>query len=84
MSSLKAQPKNLEEKLDAIVLHLEHLDRRDRIRTIGGVFRGILALIPLVLLLWSSWYFAENSDEIMKKISDAAASSAAKYALPLR
>jgi len=69
----------VEEKLDEIVLHLKRLDRRDRMRTIGGFIRGFLALIPLLLLLWSVWYFVQHGDEIMKKIADQAASSAAEF-----
>ncbi|MFA5800413.1 MAG: hypothetical protein WC840_05665 [Candidatus Peribacteraceae bacterium] len=69
----------VEAKLDEIVLHLRRLDRRDRMRTIGGFIRGFLALIPLLLLLWSVWYFIQHGDEIMKKIADQAASSAAEF-----
>jgi len=73
------RPKTNDEKLDAIVQHLEQMNKRDRLRTIGGFIRGLLGLIPLVVLLWSLWYFAQNGEALMKMIANQAASSAAQY-----
>ncbi len=68
-----------EDKLDAILFHLERLDRRDRLRTIGAFFRSIITIVPVLLLLWASWYFAQHSQEIMTQIATITAQQAAKY-----
>ncbi len=69
-----------EERLDRILLHLERLDRRDKIRTWGGLVHGILSLIPTVLLLLGLWYFYNNSAAIMQSITQQAAQQAAAVA----
>lgn len=55
------------------------MDKRDRLRTIGGFFRSILGLIPLLFFIFSAWYVYEYSDELLKKITEEAAKQAAKY-----
>ena len=55
------------------------MDKRDRLRTWGGLIRSIIALIPVVLILWSAWYFYAHGAEFMKMISDQAAKSAAEF-----
>lgn len=72
-------PQTLEQKLDLIVLHLERLDKRDKLRTVGGFFKFLISLIPILLILGSGWYFLQHSAEIMKAIANQAASSAAEY-----
>ncbi len=72
-------PETIEAKLDKIILHLEKIDKRDRLRMIGSFFRFLITLIPILLLLGSGWYFIQHSAEIMKMIADQAASSAASY-----
>ena len=69
----------MEEKLDLIIEHLYNLDRRDRLRTYGGFLRAMLSLIPLIIFLWSTWYIIEHGEELMKRITMEAASSAAEY-----
>lgn len=68
-----------EEQLGEILEHLRRMDARDRLRTWGGFIRGIIAIVPLILLLWSAWYFVEHGAELMKMVADTAASSAAEY-----
>lgn len=68
-----------EEKLDEIILHLKHLDKRDRTRMIWSTVKSVLTLIPLFLLLGSSWYFITHWDDLLKQITSMAASSAAEY-----
>lgn len=58
---------------------LEKMNARDRLRTWGAFFRGVLSLIPLVVFIWSMWYFVAHGPELMKQIADTAASSAAEY-----
>lgn len=70
---------SVEEKLDIIIEHLEKMDHRDRMRMVGGYIRFIVALIPVILLLWSVWYTIAHGPELLKMISDEAASSAAKF-----
>lgn len=72
-------PETIESKLDKIILHLEKIDKRDRLRMIGGFFRFLITLIPILVLLGSGWYFAQHSAEIMKMIAEQAASAASKY-----
>lgn len=55
------------------------MDARDRLRTWGGFFRSLISIIPIILILWSSWYFIKHGPELMKMIADTAASSAAEY-----
>lgn len=68
-----------DEKLDRIVDDLDKMNRRDRLRTIGGFIRGILGLIPLVVLLASLWYVYSYGEELMGKIAGEAAKQAASY-----
>ncbi len=75
----KSASTGAEAKVDEIIEILKRMDRRDKLRTVGGFFRAIIALIPIILLLWSAWYFAGHGTEVMKMISDQAASSAAQY-----
>lgn len=70
---------SVEAQLSEILEHLRRMDARDRLRTWGGFVRGIIAIVPLILLLWSAWYFVEHGAEMMKMIADTAASSAAEY-----
>ncbi|MBP7114600.1 MAG: hypothetical protein KBA40_04040 [Candidatus Peribacteraceae bacterium] len=72
-------PPTVEEQLGEILEHLRRMDARDRLRTWGGFVRGIIAIVPLILLLWSGWYFVKHGEELMKMIADTAASSAADY-----
>jgi hypothetical protein len=73
------QDTSVEAKLDIIIQHLQRMDTRDKWRTVGGFFRTLIALIPVLLLLWSAWYFVGHGAEMMKMIADQAASSAADY-----
>lgn len=67
-----------EDKLDAIVMHLERLDKRDRLRTWGGFVRTILGFIPLIFFIVTAWYFYNHTDEILTKITEQAAEAALK------
>ena len=66
-----------DQKLDQIVAILEHMNKRDRLRTWGGFVRSLLHLIPLILIIWSTWYAYAHWDELLKEISKAAAESSA-------
>lgn len=69
----------VEAKLDEMITILNAMNARDRLRTWGGFVRGIVALIPLIIFVWSAWYFMEHGEELMKMIANQAASSAAEY-----
>ena len=77
MSKLPPAPRSNDDKLNRIVEILEMMNRRDRARTLAGFFRGLLNLIPLLLVLWSAWYFYAHGDELLKKVAGAAAEQAA-------
>lgn len=59
--------------------YLYQMNRRDRLRTIGGTIKGLILLVPTVLLVVSAWYFYKHSDEIIKGIAANAAEQATKY-----
>ncbi len=69
----------MEEKVDKIVHHLERMDKRDRLRTIGGFIKGVLGFIPLLVMLGSLWYVYNHGAELMKEIASEAAKQAASY-----
>ena len=73
----KEAPKKTEDKLDVIIMHLEKMDRRDRLRMIGGFFRSILGLIPIALTIFALWYTFKHGDELLEKITKQAAQEAA-------
>lgn len=70
---------SVDEKLDQIAEYLRQINNRDRLRTIGSSIRGALALIPLLIFLWSVWYFYLHGTEIIKMITDESVKSAATY-----
>lgn len=72
-------PQTVEEKLDVIILHLERMDRRDRMRMWGGALHGLLAVIPMLFFLWSAWYLYEHGDELIMGIAEQSARNAAEY-----
>lgn len=65
--------------MDQVLVYLHRMDRRDRLRTMGGFIRGVMALIPLILLLWSVWYFIEKGPELMSEITKQAVQQSAEY-----
>ena len=77
MSKKENPPKNTEEKLDAILSHLAALDRRDRLRTIGGFIKGMIAIIPVAILVIGVWYTYKYGDQLLEKIAQQAAKQAA-------
>ena len=68
-----------EDKLDKIVHYLERMDRRDRWRTYGGFVRGLLGILPLLILLGSLWYTYTHLNELLGKVAGEAAKQAAHY-----
>jgi len=75
----KPKAMTMDEKMDQVLVHLKRIDDRDRLRLIGGFFRFMIALIPIIILLGSVWYTIKNGPELMKMLSEQAASAAAKY-----
>jgi len=72
----KPPPKNTKEQLDLILHYLNKINKRDRLRTIGGFFRGILGLIPIAVMLFALWYAYAHGDELLEKITKMAAEQA--------
>ena len=77
LNDLSDRPQSMEEKMDVVIAHLENLDRRDRLRMMGGVLHAILTLLPLVFFVWSTWYLYAHFDEIMSQMMRQSAQSAA-------
>ncbi|MFA6038872.1 MAG: hypothetical protein WCV62_05045 [Candidatus Peribacteraceae bacterium] len=72
-------PSTPDDKLDQILTHLQNLDRRDRLRTWGGFIRSLLALIPILIFLFATWYSIRHMDEIILKVTTEAAKQAASF-----
>jgi len=73
----KSPTTTTEEKLEEILLHLRRMDRRDRLRTIGGFFKGLITMIPVIILIGSVWYAYKYGDQLLEKIAQQAAKQAA-------
>jgi len=73
-------PQTTEEKLDQIVAILDRMNRRDRLRTIGGFIRGVFNLIPVVIVVFFTWYTIKYGDQLLQKITSMAAEQAGKVA----
>lgn len=68
---------SIDDKVEAILHHIERMDRRDRLRTIGGFFRSIIGLIPIAITIGFIWYFYNYGDDFLAKIAEQAAKQAA-------
>ena len=53
------------------------MDKRDRLPMWGGFFKGMLALIPIIIMIVSIWYVFAHGDELLQKITQQAAREAA-------
>ncbi|MDD5103950.1 MAG: hypothetical protein PHX93_06180 [Candidatus Peribacteraceae bacterium] len=73
-------PKTTEEKLDVIISYLDRMNRRDRWRTIGGFIRGMFSMIPIVIVVFFTWYTIKYGDQLLQKITSMAAQQAGKVA----
>ncbi len=65
------------DKIDEILEILKKMNKRDRLRTIGGFIRGIITLIPIIILLGGVWYAYKYGDQLLEKIAQQAARQAA-------
>lgn len=74
------EPKTTDDKLDVIIEYLRKMNRRDRLRMIGGFFRGLLSIIPIVFFLISMWYVYAYGDALLEKVAAVAAKQAANVA----
>lgn len=72
------EAKTVEEKLDVIILHLNHMDRRDRMRMWGGFIHSLFAIIPLLFFVWSTWYLYNYADELIGAMMQRSAQNAAE------
>ena len=70
-------PTPQEQQLQEILTILRAMNTRDRLRTWGGFARGCIAIIPIILVVWSAWYMVEHGQELLTSIANTAASSAA-------
>jgi len=77
-------PNTQEDKLDAILVHLQNLDRRDRLRTWGGFFRGIISILPVLVFLYAAWYTTQHFNEILQTIASETAKQTAAAAAQIQ
>ncbi|MDD4287941.1 MAG: hypothetical protein PHO20_04450 [Candidatus Peribacteraceae bacterium] len=68
------------DSLEQILTILKRMDRRDRMRTIGGFIRSVLSLIPIVIVVFFTWYTIKYGDQLLEKITSMAAQQAGKVA----
>jgi hypothetical protein len=61
--------KSTEELLELILVHMQNMDRRDHWRTIGGFFRGLLSIVPVLIFFASTWYIYAYRDTLMENMS---------------
>lgn len=69
-----------DDKLDAIIKELQKINARERLRMVSGFFRGIIGLLPIIIMLIGAWYAYVYSDQLLEKIAAAAAAQAASFA----
>jgi hypothetical protein len=67
------------ERLDQIALHLRHLDRRDRVRMFGSTLKSLVSLGTLAFVIWSSVYFVQHLDDIIKTMTQEMAKQTMQY-----
>lgn len=63
------EKKTIEERLEEISAILHRMDKRDRLRMIGSTIHSLIAIIPLLLLLWSTWYLYMHGTEFIEMIT---------------
>ncbi|MDB4978636.1 MAG: hypothetical protein JWM56_822 [Candidatus Peribacteria bacterium] len=63
-------------QMDKMLLLIELMNKRDRLRTVGSFFRGIISIIPVIIFIWSTWYFFAHGNEILGKITKMATDQA--------
>lgn len=68
-----------EEKLDLIVHYLHQMNSRDRLRTVGGFFKTLIGFIPILIVVWSTWYFYKHGAELMQQLTKEAVKQSAEY-----
>ena len=71
-------PKSTDEKLDLMVTYLHRMDRRDRLRTIGGCVSSLIRFIPIAVLLFAMWYMYNYGEQLITDFSKRAAQAAAE------
>jgi|GEM_PF-1851867 len=74
---IKNDATSIEEKLDSIIAELRHINRRERLRTAGGIVRFLISIIPIAIMLFGLWYAYRYTDELLNKVAQAAARQAA-------
>lgn len=62
--------KSTEELLEEVLHHMEKMDHRDYWRTWGGFFRGLLSVVPILVLILSTWYLYAYSDTILEGMTN--------------
>lgn len=69
-----------EDKLDRIIALLDRMDRRERLRSIGGFIRGVISVVPIIIVVFFTWYTVKYGDQLLEKITSMAAQQAGKVA----
>lgn len=69
-TTLQEKPQTVEEKLDTIILYLHRMERRDRARMIGSYIHGMIWLISILFVIWSSWYFIAYGPQLIKEMTE--------------
>ncbi len=64
-----SREEHIEQMLSEIADSLHRIDRRDRTRMIWGTIRSLINLIPMLLLLWSTYYLFVHGPELISFIT---------------
>ena len=67
------------ERLDQMNVHLQNLDRRDRLRMVGSSIRSLISLGMLVFVIWSSVYLLYHMQDIIKIVTEETAKATMQY-----
>jgi hypothetical protein len=69
-ADVSEEPKQtIEDKLDEIILYLHRMERRDRARMIGSYIHGMVWLISILFLFWSTWYFVAYGPQLIEEMT---------------
>ncbi len=66
-------------RLDEIAIHLEHLDRRDKVRMTWSTVRGVFHAAVALFFIGSSFYLFSHMTEIIQTIAQESAKQAMEY-----
>ncbi len=71
---------SIDARLDRMIEILDHMNRRDRWRTIGGFIRGLVVIIPTLVIILSSIYLYLYGSDLVQTFIQETTNQAAQQA----